>query len=261
MKILVLKLPTSDKNYELSIEEGDFKVDEQILVNTGHSIEIARIHKIKEKSKKTENTSDDLSIKFVRKVDQKDREKASELKRQALDFLPICQERIRAYDLDSMKLLNADLSFDEKKVTFYFSADGRIDFRGLVSDLAKKFKKIIRLQQIGARDKAKIIGGAGRCGRSLCCSNFLNDIESVTLDMAKEQDISFGSSKLSGSCGKLMCCLMFELDEYKKLAEGMPAVGSTVEHKKEQCRVVSRSLIKQTYTIEKKDGQRIEVTK
>jgi cell fate regulator YaaT (PSP1 superfamily) len=260
MKTLLLKLPASDKNYELDIEEGDFKVDEQIIINTGHTLEIARIHKIKNKSSKTEKNNDE-NIKFIKKVDQKDKEKAIELKRQAIGFLPICQERIKAYDLDSMKLLNADLSFDEKKITFYFSADGRIDFRGLVSDLAKKFKKIIRLQQIGARDKAKIIGGAGRCGRNLCCGTFLNNIESVTLDMAKEQDISFGSSKLSGSCGKLMCCLMFELDEYRKLAKGMPEVGSNIEYKKEQCRVVSRSLIKQTYTIENKEGQRIEVKK
>lgn len=260
MKIL-LKLSTSEKNYQLEIEnDSSFKAGDQILIDTGHTIEFAEIQKIEEKSTNSEKNPEVVQIKFVRKVDHKDREKASELKRQALEYLPFCQERIKAHNL-SMKLLNADLSFDTKKLIFYFSADGRIDFRELVSDLAKTFKKIIRLQQIGARDKAKIMGGIGRCGRNLCCNTFLSSIESITLETAKEQDISFGSNKLSGVCGKLMCCLVFELEEYKKLAKDMPEVGTEIEYQKEKSRVVSRNLIKQTYTLEKKDGQRIEVKK
>lgn len=259
MKILEIEFPTTGKIYEVEEKKADFKVNDQILVDSGQVVELADIKAIKSKRSVTEK--EEFKGTILRKIIEKDKKKLNSLKKKAQEFLPLCEEKIKKYGLTSMKLLDADLSFDEKKLTFYFSTEGRIDFRELVSDLVRTFKKIIRLQQIGSRDKTKLFGGFGKCGRELCCFKFLPGVESITLDMAKEQGVTTSSSKISGACGKLMCCLTFELEEYKRLAKGMPEIGKVIKTKEGEGKVVAYNLLQQSFIIEKKDGQQIKVEK
>ncbi|MDR2133019.1 MAG: stage 0 sporulation family protein [Clostridiales Family XIII bacterium] len=138
-----------------------------------------------------------------------------------------CQEKVRKHKLD-MKLIDVEYTFDNAKIVFYFTADGRIDFRDLVKDLAGVFKTRIELRQIGVRDEAKLLGGIGACGRSLCCHSWLPDFEPVSIKMAKVQNLSLNPTKISGTCGRLMCCLKYENDTYQALKKGMPEVGDRI---------------------------------
>lgn len=142
--------------------------------------------------------------------------------------MKICQEKIKKHNLD-MKLIDAEYTFDNNKVLFYFTADGRIDFRDLVKDLAAVFKTRIELRQIGVRDETKIIGGIGICGRPLCCHSYLSEFVPVSIKMAKEQNLSLNPTKISGVCGRLMCCLKNEEDTYEYLNSRLPGNGDTVQ--------------------------------
>ncbi len=139
----------------------------------------------------------------------------------------VCLEKIETHKLD-MKLIDVEYTFDNSKLLFYFTSDGRVDFRDLVKDLASNFRTRIELRQIGIRDEAKLVGGLGICGRSFCCNSFLNDFVQVSIKMAKEQNLSLNSSKISGACGRLMCCLRYEYDTYSKELAKMPKVDSVV---------------------------------
>ena len=143
------------------------------------------------------------------------------------EAMPICQERIRAHKLD-MKLVDVEYTFDNSKIIFYFTADGRVDFRELVKDLASIFKMRIELRQIGVRDEAKMLGGLGACGRTICCAAFLGDFQPLSIKMAKEQNLSLNPVKISGQCGRLMCCLRYEQDFYEQMLKKVPRVGSEV---------------------------------
>ena len=142
-----------------------------------------------------------------------------------------------------MKLISVDYSFDGSKITFFFTADGRVDFRELVKDLVSEFHARIELHQIGVRDEARMLGGLGICGRPYCCKQFLNDFEPVSIKMAKEQGLSLNPTKISGSCGRLMCCLKYEQNSYDELMKITPGVGSTVKVNGEVCTVMDANLI------------------
>lgn len=258
MAILQVRYSTTEKVYEIYDKESNYEIGDQILIESNNIVETAIIKNISTNKDKPENEEEFKGV-VIRKVTPDDLQKLDELKRRATEYLPACDEKIQFYCLESMKLLDADLSFDEKKITFYFSAENRVDFRELVADLVRSFKKIIRLQQVGSRDEVKLFGGHGKCGRGLCCSSFLTNVESVTLDMVKEQEIISSSSKLTGACGKLMCCISFEIEEYRKLAQNLPSVGSEVKAAQGKGKVISRSILKQIYTIEKENGERVEV--
>ncbi|MBQ8416688.1 MAG: stage 0 sporulation family protein, partial [Clostridia bacterium] len=144
------------------------------------------------------------------------------------EALKVCQEKIQAHKLD-MKLIEAQYAFDNSKLLFYFSSDGRVDFRELVKDLASVFRTRIELRQIGIRDEAKMLGGLGACGRPLCCSTFLPDFAQVSIKMAKEQGLSLNSAKISGMCGRLMCCLRFESDVYTEEIRLTPSIDTIVK--------------------------------
>lgn len=145
----------------------------------------------------------------------------------ANDAFGICQIKIRDHGL-KMKLVDVEYTFDRNKVIFYFTAEGRVDFRELVKDLASVFRTRIELRQIGVRDEAKLLGGIGPCGRTLCCSTFLGDFEPVSIKMAKDQNLSLNPTKISGLCGRLMCCLKFEHDNYESVRDELPRVGCLV---------------------------------
>ena len=166
--------------------------------------------------------------KVLRKATEKDMARRDENKRKEKEAFGICEELVSAHKLD-MKLVDVEYSFDAGKIVFFFTSDGRVDFRELVKDLASRFHTRIELRQIGVRDEAKMLGGLGICGRPYCCKQFLNDFQPVSIKMAKEQGLSLNPTKISGSCGRLMCCLKYEQDAYEYLNSLTPGVGATVK--------------------------------
>lgn len=166
--------------------------------------------------------------KIIRIANEKDEQQYQENVKKKEKAMALCQEKIDKHKLD-MKLVDVEYTFDNSKIIFYFTADGRVDFRELVKDLAGVFKMRIELRQIGVRDEAKLLGGIGTCGKSLCCHSWLPDFEPVSIKMAKVQNLSLNPTKISGICGRLMCCLKFENDVYLDLRRGMPDVGERVK--------------------------------
>lgn len=179
-------------------------------------------------------------------------------KQKAKEAFLSCTKKIEEHKLD-MKLVDAEYSFDRTKLIFYFTAKGRVDFRELVKDLAHLFKTRIELRQIGVRDEAKIFGGFGPCGRQLCCAKFLKEFEPVTIKMAKEQNLPLNPPKISGLCGRLMCCLSYEYETYKGLSEGLPAEGSRINLPEGKGRVLSINPLKRSVVVEMEDGRQITV--
>lgn len=161
------------------------------------------------------------------------------------DAMRLCQEKIDAHGLE-MKLIDVEYTFDNSKVVFYFTADGRVDFRELVKDLASVFRMRIELRQIGVRDEAKMLGGVGNCGRGLCCHTWLRDFEPVSIKMAKVQNLSLNPTKISGICGRLMCCLKYENDLYSELKKGMPNAGERIKTPDGQALVVDTNILEST---------------
>lgn len=160
----------------------------------------------------------------------------------------VCQEKIESHKLD-MKLVDVEYTFDHNKIIFYFTAEGRVDFRELVRDLAAVFRTRIELRQIGVRDEAKIVGGLGPCGRSLCCATFLGDFGSVSIRMAKEQNLSLNPTKISGICGRLMCCLRYEADHYECTRKRCPSPGDQVLTPHGEGKVLSLNVLKETVMV------------
>ncbi len=190
-------------------------------------------------------TSDDM-----RRI-EKNKEKAS----QAFD---ICVKKITARKLH-MKLVETEYSFDRSKIIFYFTAGERIDFRELVKDLARIFRARIELRQIGVRDEARLLGGFGSCGRPLCCAKFLKDFEPVTIRMAKEQKLPLNPAKMSGLCGRLMCCLAYEYKTYRDLGKKFPRQGDKIQLKEGKGKVVDVNIMKGLISVELEKGKRVEV--
>ena len=166
--------------------------------------------------------------KMLRFATEKDFKRVEENKKKEREALKLCERFVLKHHLD-MKLINAEYSFDCSKIVFFFTSDGRVDFRELVKDLAANLHTRIELRQIGVRDEAKMLGGLGICGQPYCCKRFLNDFQTVSIKMAKEQGLSLNPTKVSGSCGRLMCCLKYEQDAYDYLNAHTPRVGSTVK--------------------------------
>jgi cell fate regulator YaaT (PSP1 superfamily) len=196
--------------------------------------------------------------KIIRKTNPWDHSQIEKNKKKASELIDACAKKIESHNLP-MKLIEAEYSFDRSKIIFYFTSQSRVDFRDLVKDLANTFRARIELKQIGVRDEARILGGFGPCGRELCCAKFLKDFESVTIRMAKDQNLSLNPTKISGLCGRLMCCLSYEYETYRECIRGMPRVGQEIKHEKVKGRVVSTNPLKRTVTISTEDGNLIEV--
>jgi len=197
--------------------------------------------------------------KVIRKATQGDLHQIERNKKKIEDISRTCMRKIQEHRLP-MKLVEAEYSFDRSKVIFYFTAEGRIDFRELVKDLAHIFKARIELKQIGVRDEAKMLGGVGPCGRGLCCSKFLKDFEPITIRMAKEQRLPLNPTKISGLCGRLMCCLGYEHQCYKELLKGLPKEGQRVKTKDGPGKVRSVNILKRSALVELEDGKQITVS-
>ena len=189
----------------------------------------------------------------IRIATYKDIKHNDENKRKEKEAMKICLEKIKKHKLD-MKLIDVEYKFDNSKILFYFTADGRIDFRELVKDLAAIFKVRIELRQIGVRDEIKRMGGNGVCGRELCCCSFLGNFETVSIKMAKEQNISLNPSKISGNCGRLMCCLKYEQEAYEEKLARLPKIGAIVKTQDGQGEVCGIETLKERVKVKLKDG-------
>ena len=191
--------------------------------------------------------------KIIRKADKKDLKHYEENKKKEKEAFKICKDKIKKYKLN-MNLTDVEYKFDNSKILFYFTADGRIDFRDLVKDLASIFKTRIELRQIGVRDEVKRIGGNGVCGRELCCCSHLSNFETVSIKMAKEQNLSLNPTKISGNCGRLMCCLKYEQDVYEEKLKKLPKVGAIVKTADGEGKVDSIETLKEIVKVKFKDG-------
>ncbi len=201
-------------------------VGDLVVVETARGIECATVSE-------AVKAVDDIKIvkplkKVLRLADSIDKRKVEENRKKAEEAFKVCEKKIAEHKLD-MKLVDVEYAFDGGKILFYFTSDGRVDFRDLVKDLAANFHTRIELRQIGVRDEAKMLGGLGICGQPFCCARFLDDFQPVSIKMAKEQGLSLNPTKISGSCGRLMCCLKYEQDAYEYLNSITPPVGSLVK--------------------------------
>lgn len=225
-EIIGVRFKSTGKVYYFSPEGEKFKVNDKVIVETSRGIECGDVVI---ENKQIDETKLSSPIKAImRRVTRNDLKilEQNKLKEQAA--MKICQEKIIAHKLD-MKLVDVEYTFDNNKMLFYFTADNRVDFRELVKDLASVFRTRIELRQIGVRDEAKMLGGLGVCGRPFCCKTFLGDFQPVSIKMAKEQGLSLNPTKISGTCGRLMCCLKYEQDTYEDLMRITPKVGAYVK--------------------------------
>ena len=224
-KVIGVRFRTAGKVYFFDPLQLEIKRGDHVIVETARGIEfgtvVAGVHEVE----------DDKVIQPLKPVmriaGERDIEQEAANKEKEKEAFKICKEKILKHGLE-MKLIDAEYTFDNNKVLFYFTADGRIDFRELVKDLASVFKTRIELRQIGVRDETKIRGGIGICGRPLCCHSYLSDFVPVSIKMAKEQNLSLNPTKISGCCGRLMCCLKYEQNVYEELLRITPKVGAIV---------------------------------
>ncbi|MGG7179008.1 PSP1 domain-containing protein [Clostridium paraputrificum] len=251
IKVVGIRFKKAGKIYyfgpnELNINKGDY-----VVVETARGIEFGEcVIGIKEISE--EDIISPLKS-VLRVADEKDIAKHKENKSKEENALEVCLKKIEEHNLH-MKLIDVEYTFDNNKVIFYFTADGRVDFRELVKDLATIFKTRIELRQIGVRDEAKMIGGLGPCGRPMCCSSFLGDFASVSIKMAKEQNLSLNPTKISGICGRLMCCLNYEQSTYEDIRKRLPKVGSIVTTEEGNGEVIGNNTVKESVKVKYKRG-------
>lgn len=194
----------------------------------------------------------------IREATAQDLSQIEKNKKKIKDIMTTCEQKIKEHNL-SMKLIEAEYSFDRSRIVFYFTSEGRVDFRELIKDLAAIFKARIELRQIGVRDEARFLGGVGPCGRPLCCASFLKDFEPVAIKMAKEQNLPLNPTKISGLCGRLMCCLGYEHECYKEMAKGLPKEGEKIKTKDIKGKVINVNALKRTVTVETEDGKQVEI--
>ncbi|RXM59251.1 PSP1 domain-containing protein [Clostridium tetani] len=242
IKVVGVRFKKAGKIYYF--DPGDLKIEkgQNVIVETIRGIEFGQCVTGEKEIKENEIVSPLKSV--IRKSNKEDEEKHSENKNKEKEAFDICLEKIKEHKLE-MKLIDVEYTFDNNKVIFYFTADGRVDFRDLVKDLASIFKTRIELRQIGVRDEAKMIGGLGPCGRAMCCSTYLGDFVPVSIKMAKEQNLSLNPTKISGICGRLMCCLNFEQETYEEIRKKLPKVGSIINSEYGEGEVVENSVVKE----------------
>lgn len=238
---------------ELKIEKGD-----SIIVETARGIEFGQCV-IEPREILEEDIVAPLKN-VIRKADQEDIKKHMENKGREEEAFNICLEKIQKHQL-VMKLIDVEYTFDNNKIIFYFTADGRVDFRELVKDLATVFRTRIELRQIGVRDEAKMVGGLGPCGRPMCCSSFLGDFAPVSIKMAKEQNLSLNPTKISGICGRLMCCLNYEQETYEHIRKSLPKISSIVDTPYGKGEVVENSVVKEAVKVKIKMQDNEEIIK
>ncbi|WP_027339743.1 PSP1 domain-containing protein [Halonatronum saccharophilum] len=255
-KVIGVTFKDADKIHYFDPKNIDVKVGDKIVAQSERGLELGQV--ITE-PKDTDQIKKNIELKYIeRKANSKDLEKYEKNKNEAEEAFDICLEKIKNHGLP-MKLIDSEYTLDKKKLLFYFTADGRIDFRELVKDLASVFRTRIELRQIGVRDETKMLGGIGKCGRELCCKTFLRKFEPISIKMAKDQDLSLNPEKISGLCGRLMCCLKYECKSYKRTKKNLPNIGDKVEVDEGVGRVTKLNVVKETVTVNLGNKERVEV--
>lgn len=242
MKVVGVRFKKIGKIYYFDPLDMAIEKDSGVVVETSRGVEYGTAVVVDKDVEESETFSPLKPV--IRIATEEDRKKNEENKAKEKEAINICKEKIKYRKLQ-MKLIDCEITFDGSKMIFYFTADGRIDFRDLVKDLAAIFKTRIELRQIGVRDEAKMVNGIGICGRSLCCATFLGDFQPVSIKMAKDQGLSLNPTKISGVCGRLMCCLKYEQDTYEELLKDMPGEGDIILTPDGEGEVISVSVLRQ----------------
>ncbi len=245
-EVVGVKFESTGKVYYFAPENIKVSKNDKVIVETSRGLECGDV------ALENQNVEDDTIVqplkKIIRVATKDDIKRLAENKEKEKKAFGICESKIAFHKLE-MKLVDVEYTFDGGKILFYFTSDGRVDFRELVKDLAGQFRTRIELRQIGVRDEAKLLGGLGICGRPFCCSSFLNGFQPVSIKMAKEQGLSLNPVKISGTCGRLMCCLKYEQEAYTDLLKTTPKVGAIVMTDEGKGVVIEQNLITGKLTI------------
>lgn len=256
--VVGVRFKKAGKIYYFDPDELPIQIGDYVILETVRGIEFGEV--VVGKKQVSENEIVAPLKKVLRIATKEDIEHYNNNKENEAEAFNICLEKIKEHGLE-MNLIDVEYTFDNNKIIFYFTADGRIDFRELVKDLATIFKTRIELRQIGVRDESKIIGGLGPCGRPLCCSTFLGDFEPVSIKMAKDQNLSLNPTKISGICGRLMCCLKYEQDVYESIRSELPKVGSIIMAEEKEMKVAEVDVIRRKLKVKMKNADGIEIFK
>lgn len=243
MEVCGIIFKESGKNYYFNRNNVELEINDYVVVETEKGEQFGKVAYIEMESKETPQKN------ILRKASNEDYKKYLKHLKEAKNVLIEAKKMSESLNLD-MQFVEASFTFDHKQLIINFIADERIDFRELVKLLAAKYKARIDLHQIGVRDKAKEIGGLGQCGRPLCCNSFLNKLDTITINMAKNQNIALNPTKINGSCGRLLCCLSYEDETYSCCKKELPAIGSLKEYNSNKYKVTSINILKGTYTLQ-----------
>ncbi|MBM7098035.1 MULTISPECIES: PSP1 domain-containing protein [Alteribacter] len=253
-QVVGVRFKKAGKIYYFSPGTIDINTDDYVIVETARGVEFG---KVVIGPKEVDEKDVVLPLKSVlRLATEKDKLVVQENREEAKKAFDVCFKKIDEHKLE-MKLVDVEYTFDRNKILFYFTADGRIDFRELVKDLASIFRTRIELRQIGVRDEAKMLGGIGPCGRMLCCSTFLGDFEPVSIKMAKDQNLSLNPTKISGLCGRLMCCLKYENDMYESAKKELPDINEHIKTSYGKGKVVGLNMLERLVQVELFEAQRV----
>jgi len=251
IRIVPLKFQQAGRQYDFNALSLELRTGDKVIVETDRGRAMA-IVVIPPREVPDEQAPEGLKN-ILRIATEEDLALAETNAAREKDAQRYCSERIHERQLE-MKLVRAEYAFDGSKIIFFFTADGRIDFRELVKDLAHHFHTRIEMRQIGVRDEAKLVGGLGICGRELCCSSFLTQFSPVSVKMAKEQGLALNPTKISGQCGRLLCCLGYEFETYCELKKGMPKCGKKIMWQNQECEVTSQDILRQQVTLRDREG-------
>lgn len=256
VKVVGVRFKKAGKIYFFDPGELNIDVNSSVIVETVRGIEYGEVV-VANRTVPDEEIVAPLK-KVIRIATGDDKKHAEENDRREKEAFGICLKKIAEHNL-GMKLIDVEYTFDNNKILFYFTADGRVDFRELVKDLAAVFKTRIELRQIGVRDESKMMGGVGVCGRVLCCNSFLGEFQPVSIKMAKEQGLSLNPTKISGTCGRLMCCLKYEQEAYEEIVGRFPKIGAIVETPDGQGTVMDVSLLKEIVKVRLDKGNETDL--
>ena len=249
-EVVGVSFKNNNKTYFFLPNKMDLKKNQFVLVETEKGTQFGKI--VQEKRKIDSSKIPKPLNKVIKECDEHDVEINIKNEEYEKKVIKKCKDLIKKYKLN-MYVLNAIYNFDRSQLIITYLSDTRVDFRQLAKDLASLYRTRVELKQIGVRDKAKEVGGCGYCGRELCCSKFLNDMDSVSINMAKNQNIALNPTKINGMCGRLLCCLKYENDTYKEMSKQLPKVGKKVIIEEGEGKVISVDILKQTYRVDIKD--------
>lgn len=255
-KVVGVKFKTSGKIYDFDCGPFVLDIDDKVIVTTEHGLGYGIVATAPVPASERSSKSPLKKVfRLATEADDAQLEKNAVLESRAYDF---CIGQVESLKLE-MNLFSVESTFDASKLTFFFTAEGRVDFRQLVKNLVKEFRLKIEMRQVGIRNQAKMCGGIGRCGREICCSLFIEKFEPISIRMAKEQGLSLNPTKISGLCGRLMCCLTYENNTYKHLKKEIPKIGKIIETPKGSGKVIRQNVIRSRVTVRLEDGPEYEL--